>query len=96
MKRLRLTREALQDLRDIWAYSTETWGIQQAERYVDAIRSAITGLRDGNVVSQNAGYGLKGCRKVTCGRHIVFFRENETVVEVVRVLHQKMDVGRWT
>ena len=33
----RLTPRALADLDDIWRYSAETWSIEQADRYVDAL-----------------------------------------------------------
>jgi len=92
---LRLSHEAREDLRGIWIYSAETWGPQQANRYLDAIRAAITGLADGTTVSRSAEDVLPGCRRVTCGRHVVYFREDMDAVEVIRVLHQRMDAGRW-
>lgn len=95
MKRLHLSREAQDDLRGIWLYSAGNWGPQQANRYLDAIRAAITGLADGTTVSSSAEDVLPGFRRVTNGRHIVYFRENADAVEVIRVLHQGMDAGRW-
>jgi len=35
-----------------------------------------------------------GLRRALVGSHVVFFREDEAAVTVVRVLHQRMDVGR--
>ena len=35
-----------------------------------------------------------GLRKVHVARHVVFFREAGDLVEVVRVLHERMEVGR--
>ena len=95
MMHLRLSHEARQDLRGIWEYSAEKWGPQQANRYLDAIRAAITGLADGTKTSRSAEDVLPGCRRVTSGRHVVYFREDTDAVEVIRVLHQRMDAGRW-
>lgn len=33
-------------------------------------------------------------RQALAGQHVVFFREDDAAVTVVRVLHQRMDVGR--
>jgi toxin ParE1/3/4 len=35
-----------------------------------------------------------GLRRALAGSHVVFFREDAEAVTVVRVLHQRMDVGR--
>jgi len=95
MTRLRLSHETREDLREIWIYSAKRWGPQQANRYLDAIRATITGLADGTTVSRSAADVLPGCRRVTTGRHVVYFREDADAVEVIRVLHQRMDAGRW-
>ena len=38
---------------------------------------------------------LRLSRKASVGRHVVFFRVGEDAVEVLRVLRQRMDAGRW-
>ena len=95
MKRLRLSRMARTDLRDIWSYSADRWGRPQANSYLDAIRTTITGLRDDSTPSRPAEDVLPTCRKVAIGRHVVFFRIGDDAVDVLRVLHQRMDAGRW-
>lgn len=39
MKSYDLTLAAEEDLRGIWEYSCETWGIDQADRYLDQIEA---------------------------------------------------------
>lgn len=95
MTRLRLSQEAREDLRSIWMYSADRWGAQRANRYVETIRTAITGLTNGKTASRSAEGVLPGCRRAICGRHVVYFREDGDAVEVIRVLHQRMDAGRW-
>lgn len=94
MKRLFLSAEARQDLREIWTYTARTWGRDQADRYALGIRAMFTRLVAGQAVSRSADQVQSGLRKVPVGRHVVFFRETEERVEVVRVLHERMDVGR--
>jgi toxin ParE1/3/4 len=42
----RLSSRAEADLADIWVYSAEQWGIEQADRYLDALLSRIVWLTD--------------------------------------------------
>jgi toxin ParE1/3/4 len=95
MKRLRLSRMAETDLRDIWTCSANRRGCPQANSYLGTLRTAITGLRDDTTPSRPAGDVPPACRKVSVGRHVVFFRVGDDAVEVLRVLHQRRDAGRW-
>ena len=94
MKRLFLSAETRQDLADIWLYSFETWGEDQANRYSAALHALFGRIVAGSVVSRPAEGTRPGLRKVPVGRHVVFFRESAEAVEVVRVLHERMDVGQ--
>ena len=95
MKRLRLSRMAETDLRDIWTCSANRWGRQQANSYLGTLSTAITGLRDDTTPSRPAWDVLPACRKASVGRHVVIFRVGDDAVEVLRVLHQRRDAGRW-
>ena len=94
MKQLFLSDEVRQDMEGIWLFSRDTWGRDQADRYVDVITQAFQKLAEGSARSRPADGTKPGLRKVPVGRHVVFFRENAEVVEVVRVLHERMDVGQ--
>ncbi|UWQ95687.1 type II toxin-antitoxin system RelE/ParE family toxin [Rhodobacteraceae bacterium M385] len=94
MKRLEIARDAEGDLREIWLYSQERYGTQQANHYLHSIRTRMDGLLSGVTVSRPAFELRPGLRRALAGQHVVFFREDAETVAVVRVLHQRMDVGR--
>ena len=94
MRRLLLSDEVRQDIEGIWLFTMENWGQEQADRYVAGITGTFEKLADATIVSRAAEGTKPGLRKVPVGRHVVFFRESAEVVEVVRVLHERMDVGR--
>lgn len=94
MKRLEIAREAEKDLRNIWLYSQERYGTQQANHYLQNVRTRMDGLLSGVTVSRLAFELRPGLRRALAGQHVLFFREVEDAVTVVRVLHQRMDVGR--
>lgn len=91
MKSFVLTPAAEIDLDDIWDYSVENWGERQAERYIRMIYETIIGLTDGTQLSHSAQKVRPDYRKVLVGSHVIFFKEDERVVDVIRILHQRMD-----
>ncbi|ROU01236.1 type II toxin-antitoxin system RelE/ParE family toxin [Histidinibacterium lentulum] len=95
MKDLRLSDRAQSDMAEIWTYSFETFGAVQAERYIRDIHSVFIALCTGSARWHPADDLRQGYRRARVGSHFVFFVETGDAVEVVRVLHQRMDAGRW-
>lgn len=94
MSRYRLTPAAQRDLSSIWDYTEERWDIWQAERYVREIQSAIERVaadprRGRNVEEIRSGYLRYGI-----GRHQLFYVERDGGIDVIRILHQRMDPTR--
>lgn len=86
------------DLSDIWDYSYSQWGADQADAYVRAIHEAceglVTAMANGRLAGQSAEHIRMGYRKQIVGSHLVFFKSNASgVVDVVRILNQRMDVA---
>ena len=90
-----LSPAAQADIADIWDYTVEKWGLEQAERYVLGIRDACRELAEGTRVSRPADDIRPGYRKAAAGSHVLFFRVTDAgLLDVVRILHQRMDIGR--
>ena len=94
MSFVRFTPAAQRDLEGIWEYTFDVWGLAQAERYVDDIRDVCEGLASGKRVGRRVEV-RDGYLKCPVGRHLVFYRMGSDGVDVVRVLHQRMDTERW-
>lgn len=93
MSLVTFTPAAAADLDNIWDYTVKEWGANQADRYTDDIRDTCNSLASG----EKRGRGVdvrSGYQKHAVGKHLVFFRTTGTGIEVIRVLHQSMDVGR--
>lgn len=89
-----LSPSARADLDAIWDYTVERWGEVQAERYVFAIRDACAALAAGSRIGKAIDEIRPGYRKLAVGSHILFYRiGNVGRIEIVRILHQRMDVG---
>ena len=89
-----LTPAAQADLSEIWDYTAEHWGEAQAERYTRDIQATCEALSSGASVGLSAEAVRVGYRKIGVGSHVVYYREREGTLEIVRILHRRMDVTR--
>ena len=90
--RLILSDPAQEDLSDILSYTLQTWGegpLAEYKRKLDRALKAIT-------ENPQAGRSRHGMRVYPVGRHLVFYRIEETAqtVLVARILHERMDAVR--
>ncbi|WP_404402274.1 type II toxin-antitoxin system RelE/ParE family toxin [Pelagibacterium halotolerans] len=92
-RRFLLLPRADRDLEDIWLYTCQRWARDHADMYqreLNAVFEALAaGTKRGRMVDVRSGY-FKYAHRV----HVVYFREREDAIEIVRILHGRMDVGR--
>ncbi|QCP54507.1 type II toxin-antitoxin system RelE/ParE family toxin [Trinickia violacea] len=92
-RQLRLTPLAERDLEDIWRFTFEHWSLDQANRYhrdlIATLEALARGDKIGCVCTVRDGY----CRYAV-GSHVVFYRETDRTLDIIRILHQRMDVDR--
>ena len=84
---------AIADIGAIWDYTAETWGPDQADRYIDTVRDTCLALANGEIAGRRVEV-RDGYLKYPVGRHLIFFRQPGSGTEVIRVLHQMMDTER--
>ncbi len=94
MAEFALRPKAVADLEAIWDYTVETWGEEQAERYLHLINQSFRKIADNPGLGRPSDAIRKGYRKYEVGRHLIFYRANDAVIDVVRILHERMDVDR--
>jgi len=86
---------AAADVEAIWDYTSENWDEAQAERYVTRLRSAIESLAKHSRLGRACNEIRPGYRKLLAGSRLLFYRMNDSGIEVVRILHQRMDVDEY-
>lgn len=91
--RYRLSPLAVSDLEDIWLYTARTWSQEQAESYHSGLVLAFEGLAAGRKTGRPADI-RDGYFKYAVGAHLVFYRPGDAGIDVIRVLHQRMDTNR--
>lgn len=91
MRRIKFRTAATRDLRQIARQTRDRWGADQAGGYADALRRDIKILAKFALrFPEHEGSGL-GFRKLRSGHHMIFYLVREREIEIVRVLHERMD-----
>lgn len=94
MSRYRLTPAAQRDLSSIWDFTEERWGVNQAEIYIAEIRAAVERVADDPRRGRACDEIRDGYRQYGIASHLLFYVESAEGVDVVRILHQRMDPTR--
>lgn len=79
------------DLGQIGDYTLREWGAAQKRKYLGNIRNAFRTLRDTPGMGAPRDDIDVGLRALPVQRHIIFYRETENEVLIVRVLHASID-----
>ena len=89
-----LSPRAEADLDEIWDYTETTWGTAQAETYLREIGTAFDVIAADPRRGQDCSHIRAGYRKFAVGSHVIFYRMAGNTVDVVRILHGRMDFDR--
>jgi toxin ParE1/3/4 len=88
-----LTLGAEEDLRAIWSYTYETWGADQADRYLDQIEACCDAMAAGRARSKTLDQLPEDVRIFRCEHHYVVWLVAPRPI-ILAVLHERMDFVR--
>ena len=91
MLKLNVTPRAESDFIEIWVYTCEELGVDQADNYLDRLEAGIKRQIDHPSLGANYDHVFSGYRRLQVEHHAVFYQLLESEVLVVRVLHRDMD-----
>lgn len=94
MASYRLSPRAQKEIADIWSDTVEHWGVPRAERYVRQIAASIELVAENPAIARACDEIRPGYRKFPSGSHMLFIRVRRDGIEVVRILHGRMDFQR--
>jgi len=94
MMEFRISAAALADLKQIWLFTSEKWSVKQADRYFSLLIDEIEFLCLNPQSGVDYGVIRRGYFKTRVKSHLIFYQVNhiDNQIEVMRILHQKMDV----
>ena len=89
----KISQKALFDLNDIWQYTFHKWSKDQADRYYNLIFEEIEFMTRNSHLGISYEHIRKNYRTSKVKSHLIFYRTtNDRIIEIIRVLHQRMDL----
>lgn len=93
MAKVILRQEAIDDLNDIWDYTFEKWSETQADKYYTTIKIACKGIAENPSIGKEYDGISRNLLGIKSGKHIIFYQiVSIDEIEVIRVLHERMDL----
>ena len=90
-----ITKKAVFDLEEIWLYTVEKWSIEQADRYYNLIIDEINYVCKNSSAGKSMEHIRKGYRASKVKSHLIFYRVVNGSIEIIRILHERMDIENW-
>jgi len=88
-----ISKEAIKDINYIWMYTAEKWSVEQADRYYNLILDEIEYVVENFQMARDFSRVKKNYRYSKVKSYLIFFKKIRTdLIEIVRVLHEKMDL----
>ena len=88
-----ISEKALEDLNIIWIYTAENWSVEQANRYYNLIVDEIEYVSENFKETKDFGNVRENYKFSKVKSHLVFYKKIEnSEMEVVRILHERMDI----
>ena len=86
--------KALEDIKEIYRYSVDNWGVDKADNYAQILHNAMSQLMHNPQLGKVANVVRKDLFVFPAQSHHIFYKIYPDKVEVIRVLHQSMLVSR--
>jgi len=83
---------AEEDLIAIWLYSYEQWGGPQADLYLEKLEQALARIVQTPQLARERREFTPAVRILPCEQHLIVYLVTDNNVDVVRILHQSMDI----
>lgn len=89
-----ISKEAENDLENIWFYTFQNWSLNQADKYLSEIINQIKSISHNPDIGKDYSEIRDGyfCSKIKS--HFIFYKvdKRKGIVKIIRILHERMDV----
>lgn len=86
------SEHAESDLLEVWLYTAEEWNLTQADSYIDQIHEGLSKLIKHPEMGKDRSDLRKSYRSLIVNHHIAFYRLVDDEIQIMRVLHESVDV----
>ena len=90
-----LSEIADEDLEDIFDYTMDEFGFEQAEKYLTEIEEVFQSLLINQELGKKRNEIKEGLYSFPKDNHIIFYRILDNHIRIVRVLHGSRDIPKY-
>ena len=91
---LNIAPAAKADIAAIWDYTAREYGADAADAYVTEIDAVMLRILEYPRMGAECSAVRDGYRRVRAGSHMVYYIPHKRGIEIIRVLHVRMDARR--
>lgn len=88
----KLSPLAEDDLRNIFEFGIDRFGVQQAVEYLEGLERHFDRLVENPYLYPSVDHIREGYRRKVCGVHAIYYRISGDAIEIMRILYME-DVG---
>ena len=92
MAKILLRPLAKTDIKKIWHYTFDKWGLKQADIYTNELGKSIDSLMKNPEIGRPIDLICSDYRLYHFKHHLIIYRRVLPIIEVVRVLGENMDI----
>jgi toxin ParE1/3/4 len=81
-------------MESVWLYTLSQWGHGQTEKYIDDLAAAFELLTTNPRLGTSCDKIRRGYRKPPILCHVIYYREVDYGIEIIRVLHDHQLAAR--
>ena len=80
------------NLEEIWLYTYEKWGLEQADHYLNLLLTRFDWLAENPLVGRKRDDIKTSYYCLPEGMHLIFYTISDDGIEIIDIPHQSMDV----
>jgi toxin ParE1/3/4 len=91
-RKVNILPDARADIQALWDYGAREHGVEAANAYVIRLDEVMHRALEFPDMGSDYGDVRAGYRKMISGQHLIFYIPHDGGIDVIRVLHGRMDV----
>lgn len=94
MRHIYYSLEAHENLYDIFSYTADKWGIEQAKKYYDKISDIFLTIAKNPEIGCKNKYLAEDYYSFPIGNHLIIYRFTQSDLHIVAIMHMSMDIKK--
>ena len=93
MLEIKILPQAVKDLESIYEFTFLSWGSPQAEKYQDELYDYMITICQNPQIGAIYYFKKGNYRMLNANRHLIFYRQTNVEIVVVRILHERVELN---